>query len=268
MTVAGRLHGLSSLHGARVAVTRPWQDDDALVAALRAAGASPVVVPLIGIEPASDGGPLAAAAAELVTFDWAVFTSATAVRFLAEAASPAESGQRPRRVAAVGDATAAAVRRILGWEVDVVPSRFTGDDVPAAMAAVAPLHGARVIWPRAEGARDAVARSLEEAGAMLSAPVAYRSVELPANARMVARMLARGELHVVTLTSPSAVRCLAAATPDFGSAVVAVIGPVTADAARECGIPVHVEPPVQTIPALVRELELKLAAGAGDVEGA
>jgi uroporphyrinogen-III synthase len=213
MTVAGRLHRLSSLHGARVAVTRPWQDDDALAAALRAAGASPVVLPLIGIEPAERWRPTGSGSggARHVRLGGLHLGHRGALPGRG-AIVAAEAGQRPRRVAAVGDATAAAVRRVLGWEVDAVPSRFTGDDVPAAMAAVAPLHGARVIWPRAEGARDAVARSLEEAGAVLSAPVAYRSVELPANARMVARMLERGELDVVTLTSPSAVRCLAAAS--------------------------------------------------------
>jgi uroporphyrinogen-III synthase len=244
------------LHGRRVAVTRPAADADQLAMLLRLNGAVPVILPLVGVEAAADLAPLAAAISRLPTYDWVVFTSANAVRMVqAELRrSRAAAGLRPRRTAAVGPATAKAVIDLLGWSVDVVPDDFIGAALPAAMVAVAPLRGSSVLWPRAAAAQDALPRELAAAGAMVDAPVAYRTVARVDAARELARLLNEAALDVVTFTSPSAVNCLASISTETGAAVVAVIGASTAAAARQKGLPVHVEPGQHTIPGLVDAL--------------
>jgi uroporphyrinogen-III synthase len=70
-------------------------------------------------------------------------------------------------------------------------------------------------------------------------------------------MLLDEAIDVVTFTSPSAVRNFAAIygkeqTSDLLShTVVAVIGPVTAEAATHLGLTVTIQPATSTIPALV-----------------
>jgi uroporphyrinogen-III synthase len=251
----------AALRGVRVAVTRPDEGGDALSLELESRGAVPLTVPLLAIAPVEDDSDLRRAALSLDTYDWVVFTSANGARYLAAAmaAAGAAAGARPARVAVVGDATAHAVADLLGWGADVTPGHFTGDALPEAMRAAGPLHGTRVLWPRALGARDALPRGLAAAGAVLDSPPAYRTIELPDNARKLAGLLERREVDVVTLTSPSAARCLAAARPRTDAAVFAVIGPVTADTARACGLPVHVAPLRHTFPALVEALAAHLS---------
>lgn len=238
-------------------MTRPAGGAAELAELLRERAARPVVLPLVAVLPAADPAPLRAAAAALQGFDWVVFTSPNAVRYMHDAlAATGSSGVRPpARIAVVGPATARAVEQLLGWPVDASPTEFTGDAVAAAMQAVAPLHGARVLWPRSAAARDAVPRDLQAAGAVLEAPEAYRSEPVPAAARELCHLLERRLLDAITFTSPSAVHCLAAEHPRLDDIAVAVIGSITARAARDHGFPVHVEPDQHTIPALVIALE-------------
>ena len=92
------------------------------------------VWPTLTIEGPGGPAPLEGALAALERFDWIAFTSARAVDALAER-MPAPRG-RPR-VAAVGEATAAALRE-RGWPVDHVGR---GD---GAEALVGELAGAGV----------------------------------------------------------------------------------------------------------------------------
>jgi uroporphyrinogen-III synthase len=252
---ASGMTGASPLKGLRVAVTRPADGPDVLAGALEARGATAVAAPLVRITSPADGAPLSAALERLGTYDWVVFTSANAVRAVGPGLAPPAA-----RIAAVGPATAEAIAGILGWRVHAMPGEFTGRAVTAAMLRQGPLDGARVLWPRAEAAREELREQLAAAGAHLDAPVAYRTVQLPQNAARLAGMIETGAVDVVTLTSPSAARCLADAVASTGRAVIAVIGPSTAEAARASGLPVHVEPAAHTIPDMVEALETYLRA--------
>jgi uroporphyrinogen-III synthase len=245
----------AELAGWRVAVTRPRAGTDQLADALRRRGAIPVVLPLVRTVPARDPAPLVDAARQLGSYDWVVLTSANGARFLRDAMRAAGVGGSALRgrVAAVGPATAAATAELLGWSTDVVPPHYVGSALTSAMAEVAPLPGARVLWPRAREAREELPRDLRSAGVALDAPEAYGTEPVPESAGRIARLAAAGSLHAVTLTSPSAARCLAGAQPP-GSLVIAVIGPSTAAVAREHGLTVHVEPAQHTVPGLVAAL--------------
>jgi uroporphyrinogen-III synthase len=183
-----------------------------------------------------------------------VFTSGNAVRALQDALATG-GGTAPRgRVAAVGPATARAVRERLGWHVDVVPLRHVGASLVEAMREVAPVAGARVLWPRAESAREELPRDLEREGAVLDDPVAYRTVTRPAGAAELAVLLESGKLDAVVLTSPSAAACLAGAAARLGDAVLCVIGPSTGAEATRRGLRVDVEAAEHTTTALVEAL--------------
>ena len=244
------------LTGLSVAVTRPEDEADELANLLERAGAVPVLIPLTRIEPAGDDGPLRRAVADPSAYEWIIFTSARAVRALAAAAAPYSAGQWPVRVAAVGPATAAAVRALTGRDPDVVPDQSSGAGIVPALLEHGPLQNVRVLWPRAEKPRPELPAALLSAGALLDDPIAYRTVPDPAAARRLADLAGAGRINAITFTAPSAVECFADVLDERTPprCLIAVIGPATARAARARGLQVHVEPQQPIISALVTAL--------------
>lgn len=239
------MHPTAALQGCQIVVTRPADQAEALAEPLRAAGADVRVRPLVRLAPPTDGGRgLDAAARRLERYDWVVFTSANAVH-----AWPAvRSEARWPTVACVGEATArAATAR--GIPVSLVPPSFTAEAVARAMDGAARLQGARVLWPRASGAREAMRATLEAAGAIVEEVEAYRTCEDADAAHRLHRELSEEPADLVVFTSPSGVRAFAAGGRWLGA--VAVIGTVTCEAALTAGLDVRVLPARHTVEGLV-----------------
>jgi uroporphyrinogen-III synthase len=245
----------------RVAVTRPAETAAALAQALVAAGADPVVVPLLRVAPPADPTPLIAAAGRLARFDWLVFTSANGVRALA---GEAASGLAGPRTACVGPATARVLAEH-GRGADLVPARADAASLAAALIreAAAGPPGPAVLWPRAERASLVLLEALTGAGMHVESPVAYRTVIDEAAVQELARLMAAGRVDVVTLTSPSAAMALAGALQQASGVRIAVIGGATASAVRGAGLEVHIEPAVATVAALATAV----VADTGRAEG-
>jgi uroporphyrinogen-III synthase len=257
-----------------VVVTRAAEQASTLVGRLREKGATVIEVPTIAIaEPLDGGAALAAAVDHVDTYDWVVLTSTNgAARFLAALAASAAGaadragpaglagpagaadGDRPTpavAVAVVGPGTAAAVRAA-GIEPALVPERFVAEGLLAAF----PPGPGRVLLPQAEAARPVLADGLAAAGWTVDAVVAYRTVAADVAPALLER--ARGA-DAITFTSGSTVTgYLAAAGAGAVPAVVACIGPVTADAATAAGIAVTAVAAEHTIDGLVAALEASL----------
>jgi len=215
------------LDGRRIVVTRPPERSDVLAGELGLLGATTLVVPLVRIEPLEDKTALAAALDDLRRYDWVVFTSANgvaAVRGLA-------GNLREAKVAAVGPATAAALRT-LGVEPFFVPERFTADEIVVGLE---PLRSVRILLPQADIADPGLAEELQRRGAIVDAIPAYRTVEVERTASELAELRAA---DVVVLASGSAARSLAAHGGAGDGTLLVCIGPKTADVAREVGLSV------------------------------
>jgi uroporphyrinogen-III synthase len=238
-------------------VTRPSTDAAELAGLLRDAGAIPVLVPLTRIIPPVSDTHLRHAVASLEEYGWVVFTSANAVR--AVAGLREWHGTRTG-IAAVGLATASAVHDLTGRDADVIPAEFTGSALADALRARGSLADIRVLWPRGDLSRDDLRRTLEDAGATVDDPVAYRTVADASAAASLAAMVEQGTIDVITFTAPSAVDSFAGAWTGSLPCEVAVIGPATAAAARARGFRVHAEPEQHIIPALVAALSKAHAA--------
>jgi uroporphyrinogen III methyltransferase/synthase len=239
------------LFGRRVVVTRTREQASALAAALRAAGAEPVEVPVIEVADPLDGGAaLRAAAARLAAYDWVVLTSPNGARRLL-AAVAADGGDARRfggaRIAAIGPGTAAALA-VGGLRADLVPERFVAE----ALLEAFPAGPGRVLLARAEVARDVLPDGLRAAGWAVDVVDAYRTV---AAAPSDATAAALAAADVVTFTSSSSVdRFLEAFGAGAVPQVVACIGPVTAATARQRGLTVTVEAEVHSVAGLVAAL--------------
>lgn len=226
------------LAGRRVVVTRARDQAQELVACLRAAGADPIAVPTIAIAAPADCDSLDAALRGWAGFDGCVFTSANAVRAVRERADALGVELAPPGwTCAVGPATAAAARQIGIRTNLLVPVRADSEAVIAALVA-RDLREHRVLWPRADIARDRIEVVLAAHGARVTSLVAYRNVP-DLRSRPAAREHFPGA-DAVIFASPSAARNLAELLGHdharrMRGAAIAVIGPRTRAAVELLG---------------------------------
>ena len=245
------------LAGQRVVVTRPARQARGMMERLRALGAEPIAFPTIRIADAADPGPLLEAARRAGEFEWVVFTSVNGVsRFweALEAVGRGGAAVRHARFACIGPATADALAE-RGYRAELVPRRYVAEGVAEELVGRGDVAGARILLPRAAGARDVLPERLAAAGADVLEVEAYRAVADAPGAAALRGRLDRGEVDVVTFTSSSTVRHFVDAVGTaLGDARVAAIGPITAGTAREAGLPVHVVAERHTVDGLLDAL--------------
>ncbi|MBV8199835.1 MAG: uroporphyrinogen-III synthase [Acidobacteria bacterium] len=236
-------------------VTRTRESAAGIVDALHGLGADVVVVPLIATEPTASPRDIGAAARLLLDAApprWVVFTSATAVRLVAGATADALGPSF--LYAAVGTETAAALERG-GVRADVISEEADATGLARALVDRG-VAEARVWFPAAEAAGNALPQMLRKAGAHVTVQPVYRTV-MPADApRRLAAAIEAG-IDAVTVTSGSTARNLVAALR--GSQldrriVIACIGPRTADEAAAAGIRVDVVATERSGPGLAKAL--------------
>lgn len=201
----------------RVVVTRPRAQARRLVERLEALGVEVVECPLIEIERISDDP------VDATGYDWVIVTSANGAEELAR------RGVNLPRVAAVGQATAAALRAH-GIEPAFVPRVSSQDGLLREL----PRPAGRVLFAAAEGARPG---PMEELGADF-VPL-YRTRALSPEPP---------EADLVVLASGSAALAYAAAG---GHAPAVTIGPETSRAARAAGLEVVAEAVTHDLGGLV-----------------
>lgn len=270
------------LQGKHVLVTRTRDQAGVLSENLRAAGALPVELPVIRIVPPNDWSPLDEALRILATsaaYDWLIFTSANGVKMALERLSAL--GFDPQvlstaRLAAIGPATAAALAKY-GLTAALVPDEYIAESVAKALRHEAEergesLAGKRILLARAAEARQVLVTELEQAGAWVDVVAAYQTLPVAQDderGREVIALLRQQHLDIITFTSSSTVHhfmhWLSQAAPDIAillaypgnqpsRPLVACIGPITAQTAREYGLEVGVEAREFTTAGLVEAL--------------
>jgi uroporphyrinogen III methyltransferase/synthase len=229
------------LFGLRVLVTRPAGQAGGLAAELRAAGAEPVLLPLLEVVPLADLAALDAALEKLAEWDALVFTSRNAVHVFAERRSARPSRAPAPPAWCVGPATA---RVALGAGLAVRGLPDEAGDASTLLRVILeddPPAGRRFLLPCAEGAREVLAEGLRRAGARVDVLPIYRTLPAPVDAAGLRAELASGGLDALSFASPSAVRAFAGHL-DAESRAAALralrvaIGPATAGALREVGL--------------------------------
>jgi uroporphyrinogen III methyltransferase/synthase len=249
------------LAGARILVTRTPEQAGPWLKALRRAGAATRLVPMIAVEAAGDAPATRAALARLGEFDAVVLTSANAARALARAAAAEGSDLAlAREVLCVGAATADAAREEGLAVAARLPARSDAEGLLDAILEAGPVAGRRFLLPCAVGARQVLPEGLRAAGAEVEALRLYRSVP-PKDLDVPELRAALGgdDFDTLTFASPSAVRHFAGildapAREGAQRAMVAAIGPVTAAALAEVGLPAQVVPERTDVDALIAAL--------------
>lgn len=250
------------LAGRRIVVTRAREQAGQFRRLLEEAGGEVLEIPAIRIEPPQSWEPLDRAIARLEEFRWIIFTSVNGVDGFRKRACLTDEQAvlrvlNARRVAAIGPATAAALEE-WGVSPEVVPDEYRAEGlVERLRALVGP--GDRVLLPRAAETRDLLVKELERLGAAVSEVPVYRTLAVTEGIAGLTQALENGTVDVVTFTSSSTVRHLAAMLPPGARArlsgvAVACIGPITAETAAELGLGTDIMPSEYTIPALARAI--------------
>lgn len=257
-----------SLAGRRILVTRPRAQAASLCNKLVALGAEPIPFPTSEIAPMDDYASLDEAIGNLNQYHWIIFTSVNGVAafwkrlmLIGEVRIPA------LKFAAIGPATAQAL------EKHSRPATFIPDEyvAEAIVAGLGNVEGQRILLPCAEIAREALAKELRHRGAIVHEIAVYRT--LPATPDPWGLAELRRGVDAITFTSSSTVRNFVILLnshpnhsdtanmhwvsrdglpmPSLGTAVIACIGPITAQTAHDVGLPVDVIASDYTMDGLV-----------------
>jgi uroporphyrinogen III methyltransferase / synthase len=243
------------LFGKRVLVTRPAHQADDFAARLWEAGAEPILAPTIEIVPPPDLAAARDAAARVRDYAWIVFTSRNGVDAFFDRLG--ELGRDARafgdvRIAAIGPKTAEALTAH-GVRADLIPTAYVNEAVAAALLEHTSA-GDRILVYRAHVARDVLPDTLRRHDRDVDVVTAYRTafVDDAALAGKVERA------DIVSFTSSSAVTGLLHNLPDAAAVLrnksVVVIGPITAQTARQAGIVVDAVADEFTVDGLLRLL--------------
>jgi len=188
------------LEGIGVVITRPREPAETLAAALAREGARPIVFPALAIEDIEPTAELEAALAGLDTAALAIFVSAHAVQKGLPAARA--RGRWPERlaVAAVGEATAEALRNS-GFAAVISPRERHDSEALLALPRLQAVRGDSIIVFRGEGGREKLKEVLEARGARVAYAQCYRRVRPRTDPRALFEAWDRGEVHAVSALS-------------------------------------------------------------------
>ncbi len=218
----------------RVGITTAADAYERFAPAFLACSLQPMSLPCIAIETTGERN-AAAARNHAATADLMFVTSARSITHLWP-----HGGMPDTPVAAVGPATAAAVRNAGGHVLEV------GDSGSHALTDILAqrIRGKSVAYPHAAGADPEVVRRLERAGAAVKAVTVYRSRPCPPPPDPV---------DAVVFASPSAVRGWLLARDLYGIRVAA-IGPTTAAELERRGRPPDAVAPEPHLSSLAEAL--------------
>ncbi len=243
----------------RILITRPRAQAADLCDKLTALGAVPIVFPTIEIAPLQDTSLLDQAIRDIAQYHWIIFTSVNGVKAFWERLDL--SGFQnltglPGKVAAIGPATAQALAAH-GVTVTLIPDEYIAE---AIVDKIGEVRDQRILLPRADIAREALAIELQQRGAIVDEIAAYRT--LPAAPDSIGLAEFQRGVDVVTFTSSSTVRNLVALVGQdevprslreaiLPHTLIACIGPITAGTARELGLRVDIVATEYTMTGLV-----------------
>ena len=245
-----------------IGITRPAHQCVEIADRISRLAGQPVIMPLIEINPIDDDQlqMLDEAISNLSTYNWLIFTSVNGVTAFFDrlwALGHDVRSLATLKIAAIGSSTAAAIEAY-SLRPDVVPESFRAEALAEAMIPL--VNGQNVLWARASRGREVLPEMLTAAGAHVQELVVYRNEDVAMFPDETVGMLRSGQLAWIGLSSPSIARQFAKLLQnheiDAGQLTtkIAAISPVTAETARECGLPVAIVATVFTWDGIIEAI--------------
>jgi uroporphyrinogen III methyltransferase/synthase len=246
------------LFGKRIIVTRTRHQAGGLTKHLGQLGADVIELPTIKITEPKNKMEFGELVQDCYTYDWIVFTSPNGVDAFFELFYKLYSDARsigPAKIAVIGPGTADRVKAY-HLAVDLMPDKFVAEGLIKKFKDDENIEHLKVLWVRAEDAREVIAAGLSKLGAIVDEAIAYRTVpEREDNQAAIARMTEEGA-DLITFTSASTVDCFFALGLELPKGIkIASIGPVTSEAVRKHKLKVDIEAKDYSIPGLVKAIQ-------------
>ena len=243
------------LCGQVVLVTRPRGQAEKMARMLEELGAEVLLQPAIEIRPPDAWEPVDQALQRLSDFEWVVFSSSNAVRFLLGRLAVVGLDMRAFggvKIACVGPGTSEELQRF-HLQPDLMPGRYQAEDLLAELLPAAAQRS--FLIPRGSRGRELLADELQAAGAKVEQIVVYQSRDLEhASPELLARMKA-GEIDWVTVTSSAIGQSVARMFgADLKTTRLASISPLSSQSLRDAGYEPAVEASEYTMAGLTAEI--------------
>jgi len=168
------------------------------------------------------------------------------------------------KLAAIGDATAAAIERELSLNVDLCPRSFVAEALAEALLSRGEVAGKRFLLLRADIARPVLREKLLEGGAaeVRDVPI-YETRPAAALPPGVVEAIDNGQVNWITFTSSSTARnFIQLLGPDYPQRLknirIASIGPITTATLKELGLEPTVGAETFNLNGLVTSIASKL----------
>jgi uroporphyrinogen III methyltransferase/synthase len=250
------------LSGRKIIITRATDQAGEFSDQLARRGATVLECPTIQlVEPSSWDG-IDEAIKQLADFNWVILTSVNSVRFFFQRLSSLGFDARILglcKVCAVGPKTAEAIEGF-GIRPDLIPPDYKAESIVAEFAKLE-VSGQKILFPRADRAREIIPHELERMGAFVTAPIIYRNILPDRLCPETLLALEKRCIDCITFTSSSTALNLAELlgtdllTNMLKGVAVASIGPVTSKTCRELGLKVDIEPAEFTLEALSEAIQ-------------
>lgn len=241
------------LFGKRVVVTRTREQASTLAQKLVSLGAEVVEFPTIEITKLHNLSPLHDALMQLHRYDWIVFTSQNAVNiFFTELFSLGKDVRSIQaKIAAIGPATAHALQQY-SIVADLIPKEYVAESLVDAFSTV-DIENKSMLIPCSSKAREVLYAGLKQKGATVEQVDIYDAV-IPTVDEETKKSVVTAD--IITFTSSSTVRNFVEIMKDGFSneALIACIGPITAQEAHKHGLTPNIVAQEYTINGLVDAL--------------
>ncbi|NMH72853.1 uroporphyrinogen-III synthase [Bacillus sp. RO2] len=229
----------------RILITRSKEQARYFSKQIQSLGGTSLEVPLIQFQHVSDNESVVAdIKSNIAEYEWIVFTSVNGVKYFFEL----YQGHLPNKIAVVGAKTKQALEA-LGYKVDLVPKRFSAEDLIDSFAKVTISS---ILLIQGNLARPLLREELNRIGYNVKQIVVYENIiRVPEEKEW--KWLKEGKVDLYTFTSPSTVHNYMEL---FGlpKGPVATIGPITRNAAEKAGINVAISPSEYTMDGLLEEI--------------
>ena len=246
------------LFGKRVLVTRSRSQASVLSEKIEHLGGEPWEFPTIEITDPDDYGPLDRAIDGIEQFDWLILTSVNGVQYFFDRMRFNRKDLRALqgiKICAIGPKTREEIEKY-GVFCEFMPEEFVAEAIIAGLKDY-DMAGKKVLLPRADIARKVLPDTMRTMGADVTEATAYKTVSGTGNTELLKEMLAEKRIHILTFTSSSTVKNFVKKIDQpnlpelLKGTVIACIGPITANTARELGLKVDVEATEYTIDGMI-----------------
>jgi uroporphyrinogen-III synthase len=241
----------------RVLVPRGKKEAKSFSRLLEGFGGIPVEIPLLAFRPVKIDQKLEHLLKMLDTYDWMILTSKVAVETLLTFLGQGKPSTLPK-IAVIGKKTEEALQAN-GLSAEFLPSKFVAETFVEEFLPYI-QRGMKVFIPKGNLARDYIAESLREAGAIVDEAIVYENYMSEESRKALRNMLAENQLDILMFTSSSTVDHFMDVVREYHlekqiqDCLIGCIGPITEKKLQSYGLTVHASPKVYTVEEMINSM--------------